>query len=361
MFRLFSRRTRPKAPSEIARQLTAPERHFLDLPGVPPAGLPYAVYDQMQQDGMVQTALSVKRHGVLAAPYRVRPSDDSPSAIERAEFAERALEQVDGSVADVVGHALDAFAKGWSVQELVWDTDGKHTLLAAVRPKDPSLFGLRVDAFGQIRSLTLHLPGEEPREIPRSKFAIYRNRGGYRSPKGRSDLDAAYPHWQAKKALLAAWKFHLERFASPTVLGRFQRGLPPADQEAILGALRDLNRHTAILYPEELTLGTMGGEREASSGFLEAIEFHNREIARAILGQTLATDEGRRVGSLALGKVHLQVLMLQIESIRRDVAETLVTEQILRPLIEMNFGPGNLPRFEFEAAARSVFATGLLA
>ncbi|MFQ3669537.1 MAG: DUF935 family protein [Fimbriimonadaceae bacterium] len=361
MFRLFSRRAKLKTAPETVRQLTASERRFLDLPGIPPAGLPYAVYDQMQSDGMVQTALSVKRQGVLAAPYRIRPADDSPSARERATFAERALERIEGSVADVLGHALDAFAKGWSVQELVWDSDGRETWLAAVRPKDPSFFGLRVDSFGQIRSLVLHLPGEAPQTIPRSKFAIYRNRSGYRHPKGRSDLDAAHPHWQAKQALLAAWKFHLERFASPTVLGRFQRGLPPQDQEAILGALRDLNRHTAILFPEELTLGTMGGEREASTGFLEAIEFHNREIARAILGQTLATDEGRRVGSLALGKVHLQVLMLQIEAIRRDLAETLMTEQILRPLVEMNFGRGQLPKFEFEAGARSVFATGLLA
>ncbi len=91
---------------------------------------------------------------------------------------------------------------------------------------------------------------------------------------------------------------------------------------------------------------------------MDALEFHNREMARSILGQTLTTDEGRRVGSLALGKVHLQVLLLQITAIRREIADSLMTEQIIRPLIEMNFGPGPIPRFEFENTQLEAFATG---
>ena len=93
---------------------------------------------------------------------------------------------------------------------------------------------------------------------------------------------------------------------------------------------------------------------------MEAIEFHNREIARSILGQTLTTDEGRRVGSLALGKVHLQVLILQLEAIRRDLADRVMTEQVIRPLIELNFGPENIPRFEFDPVPVEAFRSGRL-
>ncbi|MFX8938131.1 hypothetical protein ABTN00_21005, partial [Acinetobacter baumannii] len=70
---------------------------------------------------------------------------------------------------------------------------------------------------------------------------------------------------------------------------------------------------------------------------------------------------GRRVGSLALGKVHLQVLLLQLEAVRRELADTVMTEQVIRPLVELNFGPGNVPRFNFDPATTDVFATGRMA
>ena len=240
-------------------------------------------------------------------------------------------------------------------------SDGKRIYLTAVKPKDPQSFGLDVNAFGTITGLKLRLPGEQERTLPREKFVIYRNRPTYGASIGASDLDAAYRHWQAKTVLLNAWRQHLERYASPTVLGKFLRGLPSDEQTALLGSLQNLHKTTAIVYPSEIELSTLGGSKESSTGFIEAIEFHNREIARSILGQTLTTDEGRRVGSLALGKVHLQVFVMQLEALRAELADQVMTEQVIRPLIEMNFGPGNVPVFAFARSKGSLFATGEMA
>lgn len=413
MLKLFSRKRRRLPSGETTPQLTGFQRRSLTFPGIPPGPYPYATYDQMEQDSMIQTCLTVKRLGVLAAPWRIvaagalesvdvrkdgrvvgegkssstlpdlHPStlpDVSDRAKRNAEFAQKVLEEMDGSPHAILSQAMDAFCKGWSVQELVWEvggsvdgwTDGRvdasrtsvhphfHTsiLLRATRPKDPSLFGLEVDPYGNIQRLKLQLPGEPEREIPRAKFAVYLNRSSYGRAKGRSDLDAAWRHWDAKQRLLGAWRYHLERFAMPTITGKFLRGLPQDEQSALMATLQNLQDNVAVLYPEEVTLGQLGGDKEASAGFMEAIDFHNREMARAILGQTLTTDEGKRVGSLALGKVHLQVLLLQLESLRKELADTVMTEQIIRPLIELNFGPGDIPRFEFEETRLSAFASG---
>lgn len=357
----FQRKKRHAILREIAQQLTAPQRYALELPGVPPGGLPYNVYDQMEGDSMIQTALTVKKLGVLAAPYKLIPASDSAEAQRIAQFVEAAFERMVGSPHTVLLQAMDAFSKGWSVQELVFEASEGRIWLKGVRPKDPSLFGLDVDEFGNIRSLRLQLPGESPEDLPRGKFVVYLNRPGYGRPKGRSDLDAAHKHWKVKNTLLAAWGLHLERFASPTVLGKFERGLSAEEQAAILSALQDLAKRSAIIYPEEITVDTLGGQKEASTGFMEAVEFHNREMVRSILGQTLTTDEGKRVGSLALGKVHLQVLLLQLEAVRRELADTVMTEQVIRPLVELNFGKTELPRFEFEPTLLSAFASGDIA
>lgn len=357
MIKLFSRKNRPLPIGEKAPQLTRIQRAALLTPSAPTGGLPYRVYDEMMGDSMVQTVVTIKRLGVLAGGWKLVAESD-PEAQKRKAFVEQAFQMMEGSPNTILAQAMDSFVKGWSIQEMVYRAEGGKVWLAACRPKDPSYFGLEVDAFGRVEGLVLRVPGERPLVLDRRKFVVYANRASYADPKGRSDLDAAYRHWQAKQDLLAAWKLHLARFAMPTVLGRFVRGLPEADQTAIFNSLQNLQDNSAILFPDEIEISTLGGQKEGSQGFETAIDFHNREIARAVLGQTLTTDEGRRVGSLALGKVHLQVLMLQLASLRDELADVVLTEQVVRPLVEANFGPGPVPRFAFDRTTTEVFATG---
>ncbi len=348
------------AQGELAPQVTSWERRSLQQTGPSAGSLPYTAYALMERDSMVQTSLTLKRLGVIAAPWKVKPASDSASAARKAAFVEEAFARMEGSPMAILESAMDAFGKGWSVQESVYQAEGDRLWLKAVRPKDPAFFGFEADEFGTVKGLILEVPGERARELPVEKFVLYVNRAGYGRYKGRSDLDAAYPHYQAKSALLAAWRLHLERFASPTMLGRFEPGVSSSDQEAVLRALNSLDSTAAIVHTNQIEISSVPGQPEASAGFMEAIDFHNREIARSILGQTLTTDEGRRVGSLALGKVHLQVLAIQLEAVRRDLADRVMTEQVIRPLVELNFGSGEIPVFEFEAADLSAFRTGQL-
>jgi len=355
--RLFNKK-KTNHTTEQAPQLTIWDRAAFAQPGTRFGQLGYETYDEMLKDSMVQTVFTLKKLAIMAATYHIEPATKTDSSKRNAEFVAKSFDHMEGSALDIVGQATDAFSKGWSVQEMVYSNSGGQLLLEAVRPKDPSLFGLKVDQFGKLEGLTLRVPGQADIDLPKNKFVVFMHRRSYAQLKGRSDLDACYKHWLAKQALLSAWKLHLEKFAMPTVLGKYQRGLPPDEQTAILSALQDIQNNTAVVYPSEIDVSLLGGHKEPSTGFQEAIEFHNREIARAVLGQTLTTDEGRRVGSLALGKVHLQILLLQVNALRRELAETVMTEQVIRPLIELNFGPGEVPRFRFKESGVEVFASG---
>lgn len=305
-------------------------------------------------------AVLAKKLGVLAATYSIKPSSTTPAAKRNADFAEEAFARMQGSPQTILYGAMDAFSKGWSIQECIYREGGTRWWLEAVRPKDPSLFGLEMDRFGKLEGLRLEMPGDAPITLPKEKFVVYAHRSGYGFPKGKSDLDAAYINYSAKTTLLAAWRIHLEKFASPTMLAAFGTGATHKERDAILAALNALDQTRAMVYPNEFAITSIGGTGQATQGFLDAIDYHNREIARAILGQTLTTDEGRRVGSLALGRVHLQVLLLQLESLRKDLADRVMTEQIIRPLIEMNFGPEDIPTFEFEPIQVEAFRSGRL-
>ncbi|HMS55223.1 MAG TPA: hypothetical protein PKA27_07450, partial [Fimbriimonadaceae bacterium] len=90
IFKLFTRGQAKRR--EQAAQLATATQQLLEIPGIPPDALPYSTYDQMEQDTMVQTALTVKKLGVLAPQFAIKPADESDAAKQRAEFVSNVFE-----------------------------------------------------------------------------------------------------------------------------------------------------------------------------------------------------------------------------------------------------------------------------
>ncbi|HWP30573.1 MAG TPA: DUF935 family protein [Fimbriimonadales bacterium] len=360
--RLQKRDEAPAIPRSIA--------YSLQFPGaaqqVSGQNISLQTFEQMLRDPLIRSAVTIKKYGALAVPWRIVPAPENGGASEdarkRADFVEYAFAEMQGSITGVLLDAMDAIAKGYAILEKIFVEDTRKypgkIRFEAIRPKDPSLFGFEVDEFLNIKGLTLHVPGESVRSLPVEKFVIFVYQQRYGFPSGESDLIPAHKHWAIKRELLKQWSSHLDKFASPTVLGKFKRGLPESAQTQLLDALEKLARQSAVVYPDDIEVSLLEGGREARSGYLEAIDYHNREMARAILGQTLVTEDSRRIGSLALGKVHLQVLIMQLAGLRRELAERVVNEQLIRPLIDLNFGAGSYPMFEFVEPELDVFRTG---
>ncbi len=354
--KLFSR-LRSKKPKDYAPAIARAVKAGLTYPGAANAVFGQRIsldaYEEMLCDPLIKSAITVKKLGALAVPWELVPQDSS-----RTKFIEKMFANMQGSVDGILLNAMDALTKGYSVMEKVLIEDKGAIFLHAVKPKDPALFGFEVDEFLNVKSLSLHVPGEQERALPTDKFVIYAHNQRYGRPTGESDLRAAHRHWKIKSELIRQWSGHLEKFASPTVTGKYKRGLPEPAQGALLDALDKVQRQSALIYPDDVEVSLLEGGREARTAYLDAIDYHNREIARAILGQTLTTDDSRRVGSLALGKVHLQVLVMQLGGLRKDLAERVMNEQIIRPMIELNFGDGKYPVFRFIEPELDVFRTG---
>jgi phage gp29-like protein len=354
--KLFSR-LRPKKPNDAAQAIARTAKASLQFPGAANAmfgqRISLETYEEMLCDPLIKSAITVKKLGALAVPWEVVPNDSPKTKFIQKNFAE-----MQGSVEGILFDAMDALAKGYAVLEKVIVEINGTLRLHAVKPKDPALFGFAVDEFLNIESLTLHVPGEREKSLPAEKFVIYAHNQRYGRPTGESDLRSAHRHWKIKGELIRQWSAHLEKFASPTVTGKYKRGLPEQAQGALLDALDKIQRQSALIYPDDVEVALLEGEREARTSYLDAIDYHNREIARAILGQTLTTDDSRRVGSLALGKVHLQVLVMQLAGLRKELADRVMNEQIIRPLIDLNFSDDDYPVFRFIEPELDVFRTG---
>jgi phage gp29-like protein len=232
-------------------------------------------------------------------------------------------------------------AKGYSVQNIVWKVGtlgvcaGKW-VPAFVKSKDPDDWDFNVDEYATVTSL-LHTPTQE--KCSPSRFIVYSYNGDYGNPYGTSDLRACYRHWWSKDLLSRFWNVYLEKYGSPTVRGSYRRGLPQASQDELLRVLGRIQNESAIIVPDDTKVELLETIRQGDTGFRIAVDFHNREISKSILNMTLVTDDGQGVGSFALAKVHLDVLRMCLKGLKLDLEETVMREQVLRPLVAYNFGP----------------------
>jgi len=339
----------------------------------------YAIYDQMQQDAQIRACLQIKKASVLSRGWQVRPASDDPADVRAADFVRFALEEMRGSVLDVLSNALDALAKGFSVMEINYRViEGEPWRgmigLASIKAKDPSTFTFDTDEFLNIRGLRqTGLAGEGPSPLfprgrgvggqgaslpsparrgagsevllPPEKFVIYSHDARYESPYGTSDLRAAYKHYWSKDVLTKFMNAYLEKYGAPTARGAYRRGTPRQAQEELLAVLESIRRQSAIVVPDDVRVDLLEAQRGGEAGYLQALEWHDKQIAKAILCQTLVTDEGVRVGSFALAKIHLDVLKMCLTRLKRDLEETVMREQVIRRLVEYNTRDAECPVF----------------
>jgi phage gp29-like protein len=128
----------------------------------------------------------------------------------------------------------------------------------------------------------------------------------------------------------------------------------PADEDDIETAksiVRDIGRGSqpGAVVPDSIELELVGPGGETSRGasgdntvHKALIEMCNAEISKAVLGGTLTTEVGDGGGNRALGEVQA----LQQSDIARSLAaqfDAAVTSQLVRWIVELNFGADMLP------------------
>lgn len=309
------------------------------------------VYDRMQTDAQVKACLTVKKSAVLSKGWEIHPASDDAKDIEVADFVRFALNDMRGTIIDVLYNALDALAKGFSVMETNYRIIDRAPYagmigLASIKAKDPSTFAFDLDEYANIRSLKRQGYGaSNEADLPPEKFVVYSHMSRYESPYGTSDLRAAYRHYWSKDILIRFMNIYLEKYGSPTARGRYKRGTPKSAQEELLKVIEKIQQQTAIVIPDDVQVDLMEAARGGEAGYLQAIEFHDKQIAKAILSQTLVVDEGVRVGSFALAKIHLDVLRMCLGKLKRDLEESVMQEQVIRRLVDYNFTVSAYPRF----------------
>jgi phage gp29-like protein len=240
-------------------------------------------------------------------------------------------------VDDMIADLLDALGKGYSLVETVWQRSASEWWPKAYKWRDQRFFQLdQVDG----RTLRKKSPGSaDGLDLPPFLFAIHR-------PKRKSGLPI-----RGGLARLAAWAFlfkhyslkdwmaFLEVYGMPLRVGRFGRGASHDDRRVLLKAVRDISTDAAAIIPKEMEIEFIeakgGGSGSGNGLFSGMAEYLDKQMSKAVLGQTMSTDDG---ASLSQAKIH--------ENVRHDIARAdarqvavAVNRDLIRPFVDLNFGP----------------------
>ena len=311
------------------------------------------LYERMMSDAMVRAAINTKRYALLAKPWQVLPklergaASPTPAAMAARDFAEESLREIHGKnrmtrdFRQILFEMMSAFYRGFSITELVWRVEAKGRWAgkyrwAAMKAKPPKQIGFEVDDYLNVQGITSWTPLTGLVRVPREKVALYIHQAKDELPYGDSDLRSIYKHWWSKDVLTQFWNLSLEKYGSPSIWVQSPPATSESKRQEILTALEGIKQAAGVVFPHDVEPKLLQTTPASADAFLTAVDWHNQQIAQGILLQTLTSGEGRRVGSLALGKVHFDVLLYVLENSKADV-EAAVNTQMIRPLIDYNF------------------------
>lgn len=326
----------------------------------------FDTYREMLTMAACRAPLNVKRYAVLRKPWSVEPAVVDPTDT-RHEAAKALADHVDYVLRNILDTDTDqaqdlrvvlfelllALWQGFAVSEIIWRplTEGPYSGklgLKYIAAKPAKQIGFDLDPQTMaVRAIIPYVPvsGYGP-PVPPSKVILYTYNPYSGLPYGDGDGRAAYKHWWQLDALQKFWSMALERFGSAFILAKYPAANTAALTE-VLTALDRIRQGAPAAIPKEAEAELLQVAAGGFDSFRTAADWHTQAIGQNVLGSTLTTGEGRRTGSLALGKVHQDTTDYALGAVKSDI-ESVMQHQLIRRIVLYNYGPAALalcPRF----------------
>jgi phage gp29-like protein len=292
------------------------------------------LFEEMEEkDAHLASVLQTRRLSVLGLEWQVGDASESSEDKKIAEFCREALEDLE--LENLFTHLLGAVGAGYAAAESIWDS-GAQALI-----RDFNLIHSKNISF--VNSLTpLVITEDNWQGVEPKPFQLVYHRAAAKSGHDTRNgvLRICAYMYLFKNYSLKDWVVFNEIFGMPLRLGKYEPSATPADREALRAAISSLGSDAAgiISKSTEIEFVEASGRLSGITNPYQVMAFFcNREISKAVLGQTLTTDTEGTTGTFAAGKVQDGVRGDLLEADVKTLAKT-VRLQILRPLVGFNFG-----------------------
>jgi phage gp29-like protein len=225
---------------------------------------------------------------------------------------------------------------GYAAAEPVWNTGGAPWIISRfnlIHPKNINFLDSLVP---------LVITADQSQGVAPQSFQLIYHRAAARSGHDTRNgvLRVCAYMYLFKNYAMKDWAAFNEIFGMPLRLGKYEPSATPADREALRAAISSLGSDAAGIISKSTEIEFIEASQRLS-GVTNPYEvmtyFCNREISKAVLGQTLTTDTQGSTGTYAAGRVQAEVRRDLLEADAEMLSET-IREQLLRPLVGFNFG-----------------------
>jgi len=303
-------------------------------------GLGLEVYRNLLTDAHVWSCYDSRKSGALSCEWEIRAGGDSQADKKALKIAEESLARLD--VYQIILEMLDAPFYGLSPVEISWSYEGGQWLPQKVEGKPPEWFVFDDENRMRFLSANNMTDGEL---LPVGKFLMARHHATYQNPYGERVLSRCFWPVAFKKGGFKFWAVFTEKFGMPWLVGKVPRGTGDPDRAQLLDHLvKMVQDAVAVINDDEAITPIEFQSKSASADIYERlISASNREISKAILGQTLSTELDGKGGSRAAAQAHLEVRDDIVEKDKRMVRTGM--NQLLAWISELNVPNATPPEF----------------
>lgn len=322
--------TRGLTPSRLARILVAAEQGdamaYLEL-----------AEDMEEKDLHYLGVLGTRKRQVAQLEITVEAASDDQADVENADLVREWLRRdtLQTELVDV----LDAVGKGFSVTEILWETSESQWWPATLKWRDPRWF-----QFDRIDGETIRLRdgSADGADLPNFKYIRHVHPAKSGIPIRGGLARAVAWSWMFKNFGIKDWVVFAEVYGQPIRVGKYPASATDADREILLRAVSSLGSDAAAIIPDSMLIELIeaksaGGASGSAGGtvFQGLAEFLDKQVSKAVLGQTGTTDVGQHVGT---AKVHDEVRE-DIETADAALLAATLNRDLVRPYILLNRGP----------------------
>lgn len=294
------------------------------------------VYQEVLRDDQVKTCMQQRIRAVISRPWEVRAGGTKRIDKQAAEFLDEQLKRLNWD--DITEKMLYGVFYGYSVAEAMWAVDGSKIVVDAIKVRNRRRFGFAPDM--RLRLKTSKKPMGE--ELPDRKFWHFATGSDHDDEPYGLGL-AHWHYWPVffKRSGVQFWLVFLEKFGTPTAVGKYPSGTSDDDQNALLSALQAIQTDSAIIFPQGMEAELLEATRGGTADYTSLYDRMDAAIARITLGQTASTQgtPGR------LGNDELQSdVRLDIVKADADLICMSFNATIAKWLTEWNFPGAAIPQ-----------------
>lgn len=290
------------------------------------AGLTIEVHGHTLTDGHVHSCVQSRKAGVFALQTEIVPNDCPPDVVA---YVNEQYERLDHE--RIIGEFLDAPLFGYHVSEVIWEY-GRGGFIVPVDVIGKPQEWFAVDSENRWRfKATDKAEGEPLRD---RKFIIIQHQASYTNPYGKAVLSRCYWPTYFKRELIKQLLVFTEKYGTPWFMIEHEEDADKALIDEMVRRVANMVQDGVIAIPQGSKGTIMEASKNSTDVFMRPVTFFNAEISKAILSQTLTTEQGD-TGSYAMSQTHLMVRRDVVDADRRLVERAMNT--LIRWMVDFNF------------------------